>query len=264
MAKEPSETIRKAIVSARRKLDIKLIIQKGTGRANARNEGIRRASGEVIVFTDDDLLLSSNFISQHVDSHQDKNVVSLGKVFQVYLSCLDKVELKEIFKRLPSIAREDIYFKTVRKAFSFENNSIPWIGFGTNNVSLRKDALIKIGLFDEDFIGWGQDNIELGYRLYKRGYRFTYNPLACNYHLAHPRNKENLLKDITRNLEIFYKKQPETPVKLYRDFIFGKISLEYFNNSIAKGADSDLDRGKIFYREYIKLLQWVSSNEIVA
>lgn len=260
IAKDPSQALTKAVESASKMIYIKLILQKGIGRANARNEGIKQSSGEIIIFTDDDLLLKPDFISRHINFHQDKDVVVLGKIFQIYLSYLERVELKEIFEKLDLIAREDIYFKTVRKAFSFKNNNIPWIGFGTNNTSVRKEILSKVGVFDEDFKEWGQDNIELAYRLHKQGYRFFYNPMACNYHLAHAKEKETLLRDITRNIDVFYEKYPEMPIRLYRDFIFGKISLEYFNSSVAGDAGLGLDNGKIFYREYNKLLQWVKSN----
>lgn len=46
----------------------------------------------------------------------------------------------------------------------------------TYNMSVRKQHLLDAGGFDEEFLGWGLEDSELGYRLKKCGLLFAYNP----------------------------------------------------------------------------------------
>ena len=54
--------------------------------------------------------------------------------------------------------------------------------FYTNNISLKTEFLRKNGMFDEDFRTYGYEDLELGYRLMRRGLRLLYNPDAVGYH----------------------------------------------------------------------------------
>lgn len=59
--------------------------------------------------------------------------------------------------------------------------------FYTCNLSLKAEFLRQTGTFDEDFRGYGYEDIELGYRLQKNGLRLLYNPAAVGYHYKHVR-----------------------------------------------------------------------------
>lgn len=258
---------------------VKYIKQNGNGRANARNIGIKEAKGKIIIFADDDLLVCPDFIEEHIKAHNNsQNVVVLGKLYQLYLSNLssDLMSLRdqkgkkiiatrdicEIFDFVVEKGREDPYFKSVREMFNKNGGTdyrIPWIGFGTNNSSASKENIIKAGLFDEKFKGWGYESIELGYRLFKEGLDFKYNSKAVNYHLEHSRNINEKMKELRRNLSYFIKKHYSMELKLYKEFLYGKISLECFNESVKENTDLRItgkDSGKIYY----KLLRILDEN----
>ena len=59
------------------------------------------------------------------------------------------------------------------------------------------------GLFDEDFKGYGFEDIELGHRLAKVGYRVFYNPEAVGYHY-----KRMSVADTLRRAELVEKALP--------------------------------------------------------
>ena len=48
------------------------------GLPHARNYGIRRAIGEVIIFCDDDVIPGHNFIENHLQNYQEKDVGGVG------------------------------------------------------------------------------------------------------------------------------------------------------------------------------------------
>ena len=50
-----------------------------------------------------------------------------------------------------------------------------WRHFYTSNISLKRN-LLENERFNTQFSGWGFEDIELGYRLAKKGMRITYDP----------------------------------------------------------------------------------------
>jgi GT2 family glycosyltransferase len=72
----------------------------------------------------------------------------------------------------------------------FENNlsefKLPYIAFLSGNVSVRREQLDKVGYFDESFVGYGAEDWEIGYRLYKNGSQFVLDPMTVSYHQEHP------------------------------------------------------------------------------
>ncbi len=59
---------------------------------------------------------------------------------------------------------------------------LSWLYFLTGNASAPKAELDRVGRFDEDFTGYGHEDLELGYRLQHGGVPIVYEPAAVNYH----------------------------------------------------------------------------------
>src|SRR5579875_2952319 len=68
----PTGNRRAIIVDARDCATVPFIVvrQENAGLAKARNAGLRRASGERIIFIDDDVLPMPNFVAEHLRSHE--------------------------------------------------------------------------------------------------------------------------------------------------------------------------------------------------
>lgn len=76
------------------------------------------------------------------------------------------------------------------KKRSFTNNILG------ANISCRREAILLVNGFDEQFNGWGEEDVDLVYRLIHLGEIPIYPRNLCiTYHLDHPvrmRNDENL------------------------------------------------------------------------
>lgn len=228
--------------------------QENSGRSAARNTGINFAEGELIIFLDDDRLVSEDFIKQHVSTFlesQRSDISVVGKKMNLYMSRFD-----EDFEAIKSVmfnnsaeiikkARSDYYYRKAKEALKYDATG--WILFTTGNVSIKKDVLKHCGMFNESFKGWGLEDTELGYRLWKNGITFLVNEEAVNYHIEHARNPLVKKQDEDRNHELFYKIHPELPVKLFRSFVDGKISIEEFNARICGEREEACIGGNIFY-----------------
>lgn len=201
------------------------------GRAAARNYGAHLAGGSVIMFNDDDILINPECFKFHVEIHNDvENSVVLGKYKQIYLTeaeIKNHVENEFHLEKYSSNAKEDIHeIYTKNIIFKKKQSSRHWICGATGNLSLSKDSFIKSGGLDTNFQGWGYEDIEFSYRLYKNNMSFYCNIYHSNYHLDHYRNKKNMIEDIKRNILYFYNKHGKAKdISLYWDFLRGYISL---------------------------------------
>ena len=85
----------------------------------------------------------------------------------------------------------------------------------TGNASVRKADLDRVGRFDEDFTGYGHEDLELGYRLQKAGVPIAYEPQAVNYHWQYIpfEEQKDKMKLAGRSTVRFYRKHPEFVVK---------------------------------------------------
>jgi glycosyltransferase involved in cell wall biosynthesis len=127
----------------------------------------------------------------------------------------------------PLVKKEDIDTERFRR-LSFSNRyflnsgvkhfgnrlnefTLPYIAFLSGNVSVKKEQLNKSGYFDETFVGYGAEDWELGYRLYKNGAQFVLDSSTVAYHQEHPISKQKL-KEQWGNHYRFIKKHPNIDV----------------------------------------------------
>jgi glycosyltransferase involved in cell wall biosynthesis len=113
---------------------------------------------------------------------------------------------------------------------------IPWVLFVTANVSVARDTLIAVGLFDEDFQGWGLEDTELGYRLHRHGVTFRYDVEAANYHQMHPIPYTERRQQRAHNYELFSRKHPSIEVFLFWRFTNGDLDADTYNHLLVEYA----------------------------
>lgn len=119
------------------------------------------------------------------------------------------------------------YKKIIRQYGSqYEGFYLPYIFVITHNISIRRSTIDSVGLFDEGFQGWGCEDWEFGYRLYKHGVRIIDNPNVKIYHQEHPRKVDNQLKDSLINLKYFFTKHREFDVGVQSLCFIGKNMFE--------------------------------------
>jgi glycosyltransferase involved in cell wall biosynthesis len=174
-----------------------------SGRAAARNEGIRSARGEIVLFNDADILASPTLLSTHRNRHRvRRGIAVVGLEVQVR-------DLAEYVQRRDSPETRGHLHPPSRKKLS-------WLYFLTGNASVRRDDLLRAGCFDEDFTGYGHEDLELGYRLERLGIEICYEPQAVNYHcqsVGYGDQKEKM-RLAGRSTARFYRKHPRFDVML--------------------------------------------------
>lgn len=138
-------------------------------RSVARNAGIRRARGAIVLFTDADILADTRLVEEHVRAH----AAHPGAAIVGWESRVASLEQYRQVAAAPE-RRHRLHAPRVRR--------LPWMFFLTGNASAARDVLLRVGSFDETFTGYGHEDLDLGYRLRRMGVPIVYQPAAINYH----------------------------------------------------------------------------------
>ncbi|WP_349409278.1 glycosyltransferase family 2 protein [Pseudalkalibacillus sp. SCS-8] len=137
----------------------------------------------------------------------------------------------------------------------------PWMAFLTGNVSVKKDDLEKVGYFEESFEGWGFEDWELGYRLYKSGVTFAYKQEAASFHQEHLTNGKSKSTEAYRNFHLFQQKHMTMDVLVVVFILTGKynrIGCHEILKQYRKLETDYPDRFEAFKASFPLLLQNVS------
>jgi GT2 family glycosyltransferase len=154
-------------------LQLKPILQENKGVAAARNNGLRQAEGQLILFLDDDVVPDQQLVAEHLRIHtsQPGDVIVLGPM----LTPSD-------FSLAPWVRWEQAMLVKQYDAMLAEKFQPTARQFYTGNTSLAREHLLKAGGFDEHFRR--AEDVELAYRLARAGLRFVFNAQAIGYHYA--------------------------------------------------------------------------------
>lgn len=179
------------------------------GPAKARNHGIESAKGEILLFTGDDIYLQPHTLKEHLSWHDqfpDPRVGVIGRV-----EWYDKHRISSAMKWLDR-SGEQFNFRQITDQEEVD----PVHYFYTSNVSLKRQFIIHTGeYFDERFLYAAYEDIELGCRLLKKGFRLKYNRDAVGFH-DHYISTRNYVKKMVVNGKAsvyFYEKVDLAPLK---------------------------------------------------
>jgi glycosyltransferase involved in cell wall biosynthesis len=153
---------------------VRYLRQSNKGPAAARNVGIREARGRLILFTDDDIIPTPTLVAEHLAWHAAQP--GLAEAILGYVTWAPEINATPFMVWYGSDGPLFAYghFKDCREVgFSY---------FYTCNLSLKVEFLRENGTFDEEFPTAAYEDVELGYRLDKRGMRLFYNSEALAYH----------------------------------------------------------------------------------
>lgn len=160
---------------------------KGFRAGTARNMGAKKAAGDIFIFLNDDVVVPKDFIRNHVLSLKKSDVV-LGYCASYGTS--DYYDSDSVAERIGSGMIDTIPLKKDFREPMFEdtslNNSVTnhriWHVFLAANFSLRRSIFLD-NLFDERFKGWGEEDVELGFRLFERGVRISLEKSCAGIHV---------------------------------------------------------------------------------
>lgn len=152
-------------------LQLQILRQANAGVAVARQRGIERARGPVIIIVDDDMLLPESFVDRHVAAHEghDSRVV-MGELLPD--PNLDRMPL---FERYHAYMQERLARRYAAEG-TFSGHDVY-----TANLSLPRELFFRAGGFDPAFF---IEDVELGVRLAKLGAKFVFSKEVAAVHAS--------------------------------------------------------------------------------
>lgn len=156
--------------------------EKKVFAGGARNLGIEKSSGNILVFIGDDTIPQNNWLQKIFDFHQkfsDEKIGLLGKIS--WIENLQNDSFHQFLEKGPQFNFSQI-----------EKNGANWKHFYTSNISIKRN-LIGIEKFSDKFNGWGFEDIEFGYRLEKKGLSLMFDK-TCEVLHDDPQTFSNFIK----------------------------------------------------------------------
>lgn len=147
---------------------LEVIWQPNRGLAAARNAALRAASGRLVLFLDDDLTPGPGLLARHCTAHNEGLQVVLGPCW------------------IPTDARTSpearAWWASRYEALTAAGVITRFDQFTLANASGPTEVFLAVGGMDESFVGYGQEDYELGIRLLEAGTRIVFDRHAVAWH----------------------------------------------------------------------------------
>ena len=185
--------------------------EENLGQCVCRNVGVQLSKGDIIIIIDSDCIVDNTYLANIANLYlfDDCDVIIGPQNIEAYTR-----DIKQILAE----CRNEI---TVGKLTTMQdpNNRRSFVNCITRNFSVKKNFITE-DLFDAAFshkatdptTGFGWDDVEMGYRLYKKGARIKYSTAVYTVHMNHPPSIEDRASIPLRsmkNYRLMHEKHPE-------------------------------------------------------
>lgn len=137
----------------------------GKGAASARNKGAAAAKYPILIFLDDDMLVSHDNIRKHLELHMELEGIALSGVW-VYNQAMRASLSKSCFGRYK--LENDYKTYVPKEKFNGLDNLRLGDSLASFNFSIRKEVFDAAGGFDDAFPFAGCEDQEFSFRLAQR------------------------------------------------------------------------------------------------
>jgi GT2 family glycosyltransferase len=218
------------------------------GYPKGNNQGMSQASGKYILLLNSDAIIEKvdfQSLLEYMESHPDVGVLTVTvnlpeggidpashRGFPTIWNSLSYfMKFEKLFGRLPYVGR----FFSGYHLTHLDLNTIHEIDSPAGAFFLtRKSIADKVHGFDEDFFMYGED-LDLSYRIKKKGYKIIYYPLFYVTHLKRSSGLQTKNSEIRRKtrtyfynaMKIFFKKHYAAKYPNFiNSFIYWSIDLK--------------------------------------
>jgi glycosyltransferase involved in cell wall biosynthesis len=186
---------------------LRVIEQENSGAAAARNRGAALATGDVLLFLDDDMMAAPDLLAQHRISHSEGADAVVGHI------PLDPASPRSFLAE--GVGR----WAESRKDRLKTGAELTLFDLLTGQLSVKRSLFESLGGFDETFTRggrFGDEDLDFGIRLLEKG-KIVFNPHAKSYqrYVVTPRQLLRQWADAGRADAILAAKHPRHAAELY-------------------------------------------------
>lgn len=144
-----------------------VIEQAGGGASSARNGGIQRARGDLLLFLDDDIVCEPDLFQRHLEAHSGAEPAVVYGTISIH---------PETPPSVMKFATQAWYREYYSQLAAQGGLRLPEDNFLISNSSMPRAIVVECGGFDENMTA--KEDYELGLRLWKNGLHFKFVPEA--------------------------------------------------------------------------------------
>lgn len=157
--------------------------EKKKGLDFARNAGLRATEAEFVAFADDDVVVDRAWLDSIVQAFRRDEAIACVTGLTMPLEL--ETEAQELFERYCEGGMRRGYERRVFDRFNLPPPVAGKVGVGAN-MAFRSAVLEKVGTFDEALDcgtpAKAGGDLDMFYRLLRRGYKICYEPSALAWH----------------------------------------------------------------------------------
>ena len=198
------------------------VIERKTGDSRfraglARNLGVKHSSGKILAFLDSDILTPPDYLLQLKRDHEKADLILLKRY---HLKA--KAPIGDLFSSYKNLT--NCYYIEDKKYWGkfykrgFGQVDCPWKYVCTYGLSLHKKDFVEAGAFGKNFVFYGFEDTDLGYRLFKQNKKFRLSDIEV-YHQTSPNKAQGhgnsfLLrqKQLAKTAKIFFYRHLEPEI----------------------------------------------------
>jgi len=231
---------------------VRLIENPHRGRSATRNRGAALASGQRILFLDDDMLVGPGLLCVHArgaGTLQRGTIVSLpwlvafddpatGRLTDTATQSLGTADARGLLGRMVHLESDGVVPAVVFKhavLHRFERDLHHWLATAPRGrrwpavtgaqFSIDRGLFLTLGGFDENMgLEWGAEDLEFGYRAERVGVPIVHAKRAIACHMDH--DARGRYDQHRRALEYFARKHHDASVLRLLDYFSGQGSLK--------------------------------------
>ncbi len=185
-----TDDVEQLVARWRSTINVALVRRERDGHrpAAARNLGARSATVEWLLFLDCGVALARDALQNLIENLEEGAVV---------LGAVDGYDPDHSESSRPEASARDPRTHALGDSrVSMDFLRVPWAYAWSLLLALPTSVFRQEGGFDERFEGWGMEDIDLGYRVHRRGARFVWDPAVKGIDHPHERNTvQNLLSN---------------------------------------------------------------------
>jgi glycosyltransferase involved in cell wall biosynthesis len=149
-----------------------------------RNLGIEFSSGQFLIFLDDDIIVTPQFVEEYQSHfHENPESVHLGKLLYVKSAHIERLSIEDIKRGDFDKLRQGLLSELDPRKGVLKDLELFYKVWG-GNLGLSRIILSRLNGFDEDFESWGGLDSDLGLRLVRAGYPISLSDDCLGYHLG--------------------------------------------------------------------------------
>jgi validoxylamine A glucosyltransferase len=194
--------------------------------ATARNNGARLTTAPILTFLDSGTYAGPELLQAHLHTHHNRPdptlVLGYAHGYQPWnptpglaeaIATHTPTQVRHQYKDNPAF--HDLRHQPLSQVDNdLTRLHFPWLYAWGLNLSMPRTDFDATGGFDERFTSWGTEDLELGYRLHKRGLTLHFEPTAWAIEPPHERDTGEMLASAKRTMRQFLDQTHEPDVEL--------------------------------------------------